>query len=375
MKAKWWRIGAAVLLVALAAPAAINAARRNRAYLHLLHAGAGAGPGSSDALLILRRSLRDGDWPTAQRMLAQTAGPDRLAALLVLRDAERRVTARDADGARAALAIVGRQAGDDYVVWYRAGAAYERLGASAEAVQAYARGSAADPAAPWSEGRYRTAMLHQHDKQWQPLADVLEPILGSASDEDIARDVQPLVSGGAIWQGAFLALGDAYDHLGKAAEAERTYERVARIAKPRRDWTLNRALVYLARAKRAHGDLAAALESVGRALDLATTFDDSFRREYELDTAAEAGRLIGQAQRDGQLNTLQTSLEALVQRAPDSPGAWYLSGLAREAVCDAGGARSAYQRAATLVRPGAGAFLAGRPIDPANGPAGPCSAR
>jgi tetratricopeptide (TPR) repeat protein len=256
-------------------------------------------------------------------------------------------------------------------LWYRLGEAYERTNSPEDAVKGYARGAAGDPTAPWTEGRHRIAMIYQRAEQWQPLADLLAPLLGIASDEDLGRPIQPRQLGGAVWQETFLALGNAYDHLGKAAEAEATYERIGRIAAPRRDWTLNRALVYLARAKRARGDLASALEAVSRALDLSTEFDASYRREYELDTAAEADRVIDQARREGQLFTLQASVDDLVRRAPESPASWYLRGVASEAACDLVRARAAYERATSLIRPGAGAFLAARPVDPAKGPCPP----
>lgn len=387
IRVRSWRFAVAAIVIAVALPATIGAARRNLAYLRLLHGNGSGGNYAGDDLYVLRRSLQRGDWPTAGRMLAKTSGPDRLAALLVIHEAGRRVTARDVDGARAALAIVTANAGSDPALWYRAGEIYERAGALRDAVAAYTRGAAVDPTAPWTEGRYRIAMIYQHEKNWQGLVDLLAPVLMTASDEELVRNIETLRAGGAVWQGTFLALGEAFDKLGRTAEAEAVYERVSRIAAPRRDWTLNRALVYLSAAKRsrlrqgyggqarlrqgdsrqAHGDLAAALEAVRRALDLATEFDDSFRREYELDTAGEASRLIDQARRDGGSAALNTSLDELVRRSPESPGAWFLRGLASEAACDPVAARSHYDRAATLVRPGSGAFLKGRPLEPAKG--------
>ena len=348
-------------------PATIGAARRNRAYLRLLHGDTREDASPADDLLVLRRSLSRGDWPTTQRMLARTSRPDRLAPLLVLHEADRRAKAGDREGARAALDTV-RASGDyDSVVWYRVGEVYERANLPDDAVQAYARGAAGDPRAPWTEGRYRTAMVYQRYEKWQPLVDVLAPVLRSASDGDIERNIGSLERGGALWQGTLLALGLAYEHLGKAADAEATYERLARIAAPQRDWTLNRGLVQLAKSNRAHGDFPAALEALRRALDLATEFDASFRRVYELDTAAEADRLVEQARGAGRLNTLDTSVEELVRRAPTSASSWYLHGLAREAACDLGRARSDYLRTAALLRPETGAFLAGRPAHPATG--------
>lgn len=210
---KWWRPGAAVLvmlLIAVLLPAGIGAARRNRAYLHLLHADAGAGPGTGDALFILRRSLRDGDWPTTRRMLDQAARPDRLAQLLVLLEADRRVKAHDFAGAKAALELVRVRPDNDPVLWYRLGDVYDRANLPEEAVQSYARGSAGDPAAPWTAGRYRTAMIYQRRQQWRPLVDLLAPLLAAASDAEILRNIESVQRATGVWQGAFLALGEAY---------------------------------------------------------------------------------------------------------------------------------------------------------------------
>lgn len=375
MTAKSWRLAAALLVVLVVLlPAGINAARRNLAYLHLLHADADAGPESADPLLILRRALRDGDWTTTGRMLDQSARPDRLAQLLVLIEADRRVTARDVAGATAALDLVRARSDNDPILWYRLGDVYDRANHPEEAVESYARGSADDPAAPWTAGRYRTAMIYQRRQQWRPLVDLLAPLLAAATDAEITRNIESVQRATGVWQGAFLALGEAYEKLGDTAGAEATYERLVRIGSPRRDWTLNRTLVYLARAKRSRGDFPEALDAVRRALDLATEFDPSFRREYELDTAGEATRLMDQARRDGRLVAVRASADELVRREPPSPGAWYLRGLASEASCDFGRARSDYSHASTLARPGSGAFLAGRPVAPAAGtcpPQGP----
>jgi tetratricopeptide (TPR) repeat protein len=367
-----WRAGIVAVVILALVPWTIGAARRNRAYLHLLHAGAAAGPDGGDDLLVLRQAVERGDWPATERMLGRTSRPDRLAPLLVIHEADRRVKARDLPGARAALQTVRGVAGDDPIVWYRLAEVYERANFPEDAVQAYARSAASDPAAPWTEGRYRIAMIYQRQGKSQALVDLLAPLLRTASDQDIARNIESVQRGNGVWQGTFLALGEAYERLGKTADAEAAYERIARLEAPRRDWTLNRTLVNLARAKRAHGDIPAALEALRRALDLATEFDASYRRQYELDTAAEADRLVDQARRAGGLDTLRTSAEALVQRTPESPASWYLSGLASEASCDLARARSDFAKAASLVRPGTGAFLAGRPADP---PKGACPAR
>lgn len=370
MKKLIW-IGALVAVAVGVGPIVGRAAQRNWAYLQLLHGDVGADVVEADDLLTLRRALSRGDWTTTERMLARTSNPDRLAPLLVIHEAGRRADGGDLAAALAALETVRAQAADEPVVWYQLGEAYERAKSPEDAVRAYAHGASVDPAAPWTEGRYRKAMIFQRQTKWQDVVDELAPVLGTASDVDIARTVRSLQLGGAVWQGAYLALGEAYAGLGQAAEAEAAYERMARIVAPRRDWTLNRGLVYLARAKRYHADYEAATDAIGRALDLATTFDASFRREYELDTAAEADRLVDQARNDGQLRQLQTAVAGLVARAPQSVGAWFLTGLASEASCDREGARSAYVRAAREARPGAGAFLAGRPAEPARWPCPP----
>jgi tetratricopeptide (TPR) repeat protein len=368
---RWLAAAAAALFAVAMLPDAVGAARRNRAYLHLLHTGTVPEVGATDDLLTLRRSVQQGDWATTRAMLARTSRPDRLAPLIVLHEADRRVRAGDLAGARAALEALRSRGEYDSVVWYQLGTVYERANLPEDAVQAYARGAAIDPAAPWTEGRYRIAMIYQRQKKWQPLADALAPLVLTASDADLGRKIESVTGGGAVWQGTVLALGEAYENLNRPADAEAAYERMARLTAPRRDWTLNRALVYLARAKRGHGDFGSAIDALGRALDLATEFDASFRREYELDTAGEAGRLVDHARRAGQLATVRTAAAELVQRVPESPGAWYLRGLVNEASCDAGQARSDYDRARTLVRPGSGAFLAGRPIDPSGSPCAP----
>lgn len=362
---------AVLAAVVVIGPGVTRAAQRNWAYLRLLHGDVGGGAAEADDLLTLRRALARGDWTATERMLARTSNPDRLAPLLVIHDSGRRADAGDLAGARAALETVRAQAADEPAVWYRLGEAYERANVPEDAVQAYAHGASVDPSAPWTEGRYRLAMIFQRQARWQAVVGQLAPVLETASDVDIARTVRSLQLGGAIWQEAYLALGEAYDRLERTADAEATYERMARITAPRRDWTLNRGLVYLARAKRSHADYEAAVDAVGRALDLATTFDASFRQEYERDTAAEADRLVDRAWRDGQLRRVQTAVDGLVARAQSSPGAWFLKGLTGEASCDREGARSAYVRASREVRPGAGAFLIGRPAEPAKWPCPP----
>jgi tetratricopeptide (TPR) repeat protein len=363
--------GALLAILWVVGPDLTSAAHRNLAYLQVLRGHVGPDTPGADDLLTLRRALARGDWMTTERMLARTSYPDRLAALLVIHEAGRRADAGDLAGARAALAAVRAQAADEPVVWYRLGEAYERAHSAEDALQAYAHGAAVDRTAPWTEGRYRKAMIFQRQQQWQAVVNELAPVLETATDADIARTVRYLQLGGAIWQEAFLTLGEAYEGLGRVADAGATYERMARIVEPRRDWTLNRGLVYLARAKRSHADYEAAADAVGRALDLAATFDASFRQEYELDTAAEAERLVDQASRDGQLRRVQTAAEGLVARGPQSLGAWFLTGLVAEAACDREGARSAYVRAAREARPGAGAFLTGRPAEPARWPCPP----
>ena len=79
--------------------------------------------------------------------------------------------------------------------------------------------------------------------------------------------------------------------------------------------------------------------------------------------------MIDHARRAGQIDLLQAAVDSLTKRLPRSPGGWYLRGMMSEALCDTGAARAAYEQASRVVRPGAGAFLAGRPNDP---PATPC---
>jgi tetratricopeptide (TPR) repeat protein len=363
--------GALLAILWVVGPDLTSAAHRNLAYLQVLRGHVGPDTPGADDLLTLRRALARGDWMTTERMLVRTSYPDRLAALLVIHEAGRRADAGDTEGARAALAAVRADAADEPVVWYRLGEAYERAQLPEDALQAYARGAELDPASPWSEGRYRIAAIYQRQARWEALVELLAPILRTASDAQIAGTVRSLQLGGAVWQEAYLPLGEAYERLGRTAEAEATYDRMARIVTPRRDWTLNRGLVYLARIQRSSADYDTAAEMVIRALDLATAFDAPHRREYELDTAAEAERLIEQVRHAGPLSALRAAMDARVAQTPQSPAAWFLRGLVLEASCDPVGARSSYARATETVRPGAGAFLTGRPAEPAKWPCPP----
>ena len=368
--ARWRRFAAAVIVLTITLPGIIRSAGRNWAYLQILHAvgGEASDRGSlssdrsaNDDLLGLRRALALGDWPSASRILTATAGPDRLAALLVLREADRRVDRGDNAGARTALSIVDRQTRDDVAMWYLLGSAYEHANLPEEAIRAYRRGDGLDPTGPWSDGRYRIAMIYQRQGEWRPLVDLLGPLFARASAADFGRQTQQVSNGGPIWQGTFLALGLAYEQLGSIADAEAVYERVSRLPSPSRDWTLNKMLVALSRLKRGHGDLVSAQQYVVRAIDLATEFDASYRRAYETDTAAEAGSVVDQARRELKLSDLQKTSDVLVEQLPQSPGAWYFLGLVREAACDLSGAKSAYAHAQSAVRRGAGSFLEGRP--------------
>lgn len=356
----------------------VGAARRNMAYVNLVHgrfdawqqfattASDGTKPGR---LARLRRSLERSDWPETERMLAlQANDADRLAPLLVVHDAERRVESGDLAGARAALRAVSAQSTYEAGVLYRVGAAWERAQSPADAVRTYERGAERDAAGRWAEGHYRAAMVHQRDAQWPLLQKLLAPLLESASDLDLKRPIRPRDPGGAVWQGTFLALGEAYEHLGRPRDAKATYERLARIVGPRRDWTLNRALVSLAVARSGDGEIALAVDAVVRALDLSTEFDTSYRARFELDTAAEAVRIVDTVSATGRLDALETSADELTRRLATSPGAWFVRGLISEARCDTVRARSDYARAAELVPAGAGAFLAGRPADSSKTP-------
>jgi tetratricopeptide (TPR) repeat protein len=363
LRARIW-IVTAVVLVALT-PLAIPAARRNAAYLKLLRGQpiqAAAGSDTlPDDLLAMRAAMQHDDWDTAARMLARTTRPDDFAPLVVLHEADHRLAIGDAAGARAALDAVRRQPGKDYRLAYRLGERYERVNAPEEAMAVYAAGSAVDPSAPWTEGRFLTAKILVRQQKWQALVDLLFPMVRMAPDDAIEQQVRKDQPGGAVWQEILIPLGDAYERLGRGSDAEAVYQRVAHIERPRRDWTLNRAFVGLSRVRRMRGEFAAAAAPLARGLDLAGEFDPSYRRQFELDTAAEAERLVDAAQRSAQLDRLRAAVDELAANPAAGAGAWYLGGLVREAACDAAGAAEAYQRAAARAPNGAGAFLEGRP--------------
>jgi tetratricopeptide (TPR) repeat protein len=355
------RAALAVVLILALVPG-VSALRRNWAYLHLLHgqpAAASIEPG--DPMLRLRGALQSGDWTTVRASLASNTRSGHVAALVVLDEIDRRVARGDRAGAIAGLGTIDADRTGDALVWYRAGAAYERLDVLDEAVRAYDRGASLDPAGELAEGRYRVAMIDLRQERWQALVDVLGPALHGASDDDLGKPIQPLQRGGSVWQGSLLSLGIGYEHLGRTTEAEAVYARAARLASPRRDWTLNRTLVNLARLQMARGDVLDAAGHLTRALDLASELEPPARREYELNTVGHIDDLLRLGQAQGLLPDLLRAAARAVEAHPEDGGAWYVSGRVQEASCDLGAARASYARSSTLMRQGAGAFLAGRP--------------
>ena len=111
----------AVVILMVAGFVARGSARRNWAYVQLLHgrvepwhAYADAAPATDrpGQLARLRAALQRGVWPDVSRMLSLlAAGPDRLAPLLVIQDAERRAATGEVTAARAALRCVSEQPG------------------------------------------------------------------------------------------------------------------------------------------------------------------------------------------------------------------------------------------------------------------------
>ena len=364
-------IAAAAIVVVTAAAIPFGVAHRNREYLQLLHGtldprpADAHGPGGtrSDQRLDLRRALMRGDWPAAKPLLERLAGPDRLAALLVVREAERRVEKQDPQGARSALGLFDPDGPYDAIVWYRIGKTYlEHLNDPGRASGAYRAGASRDPLGNWSEGRYQIAMIYRRQENWPEVIAALAMPFGGASDDDLRRSIQPLERGGPAWQGTFLALGEAYERLGRRAEAEATYQRIAGLRGAQHDWTMNRALAYLSRLESERGDLEAALRHLAQALDLAESLEQS-RADYETDTATRADHLIMAAVARGTLADLMRTAEALTRPSDRSSGAWYLRGLVAEARCDLPQAETAYARARSLAPPNAGSFLTGRPSE------------
>lgn len=368
MRRAWWG-AAAVLAVSLVSVVDVaDAARRNVAYVALLrHRDAPdvrpvTGSTSADRRLDLRRAMLRGDWASVASALG-AAPPDRLESLLVIRAADDRRSAGDLTGARAALAALRAQPGYDAEVWYRAGAAYERMRALGDAAWAYEHGGARDPGQPWAEGRYRAAVLHQQQGECTAVVSLLSVPFASAGDADFARPVQLLEPGGAIWQGAFLVLGEAYEQLGRVRDAETVYDRVSRLPAPRRDWTFNRVLVALARVRAARGQVEGAAWPLADALDLTETLDPPVRARFERDTAAaidELARALQRPERVAERVAIERAAAAQVGAHPASAGAWFVLGALADGRCDRAAARDAFTRALRLVPAGAGAHVAAR---------------
>ena len=366
-----WVVAASAVLIAAVA-ASPRAARRNWEYLRIARgavasnrAATETGSGRADEMLRLRAAVSGADWRTAAEIVANDRSADRLPALIVIRDAEQRAQHGDFVAARAAIAAAAVGADRDSDLAYRLGQAYERANAPAEAIAIDLVGAQHDRSAKWSEGRYRAAMIYQRTGQWQSLVDVLAPALSDASDDELARPVQTADPGGALWQGTLLALGEAYEHLGDAANARTAYARLARIAAPRHDWTVNRGLVKFASFERLGGNLHSSAVAIVRALDLAAEFDSSFRSTYELDTAAEAARLVARAEETGRARELAADADQLTQ---SSTGQCRCLVFARtHGGIDVRPTSCARDDCARhVVRSGSGAYLTGRPAVPVN---------
>lgn len=363
------------LLVAVGAVGLGGAARRNWTYLQLVR-GQRVTLVATDAtsrpehLLRLRTALAADDWVTATQELSTSYYSDRLEPMLVIRDAERRVGLGDTSTARRVLSLLSAERPYDAGLWYRVGETFERAQSPDDAARAYERGASRDAAEPWSYGRYRLSLLDQQAQRWPQVVASLAPLFERATDAEIVRPIDPADAGGALWQGCLLALGEAYAHLGDQTRAEAAFARMSQLAQPRPDWTLNRGLTYLAQAQSARGDAPAALRSIVRALDLSTTFEVAYRRRFELDTAAEAARIVDQARATQSLPAVQGAIDSVERETPKSVGVWWMQGMVAEAACDVPRARAAFARAASRAPAGAGAFLEGHPADPSKSPCG-----
>lgn len=362
---RWPVVVSVVLLASLTVLHVPAAARRNWAYRQLVRGARVSAPDTdspADDRLALRVALAQSDWTSVASVVRAESGRDRLVALLVINDAGARVARGDREGARAALQALSGATLTDADVWYRIGAIYERFDAHDEALRAYDAGTRLDDAAPWAEGVSRAALVDQRRGAWSSVVDRLAPLLARASDADFARPVQLLEPNGAWWQGTFLSLGDAYAHLGRPAEAEAVYERLSRLSAPRRDWTWNRTLDYLARARVARGAFAEALDPFVESLDTAAVLDAADRRRFELDTAGDILRAVAQADEAQRLPDVAQAADARAARG-DSAAAWFIRGVVNERRCAWAAAREDFARAAQLTPTGAGAHLAGHPAE------------
>ena len=350
------------LVLAVPALHVVSALTRNLDYRALVHGRDVASPPvgtPAEARLALRLALSRGDWASAGQALRASDPADRLPPLLVVRDALDRVARGDRTGARAALGTLDPQVGYDAEVWYRIGAAAEAAGDASGARAAYEKGAARDPHAPWAEGRYRAALIAERDGAWATIIQELADVFATATERDLAEPVQLLEPGGARWQGAFLLLADAYDHLQRAGDAEAVYARLAQIELPHVDWTWNRTLVGLARHRATRGAFGDALEPLARALDATSALDPDDRRRFELDTAATVDGIVKQSVAAGRFDAVAAAEARLLAT---SAGTLFVRGVVAEQRCDWTAARDAYAAASRALGGRGGAHLAGRPV-------------
>jgi hypothetical protein len=358
----WALVAFAAAGFCVLAAMATGATRRNVGYLALFHGRDAAsltppaGTGHADSLLSLRIGLARADWPTAGTLFAATAGPDRLALLLVVREAEARLNRHDIEGARAALRVVRDGSRVDATGWVILGETFEKAALPADAAQAYRRAVALESSTLVS-ARSALVLLAYRQQHWQDVLDAAAPILASLKEADLTAPVRRDRAGGARWQGVVYMAADAAEHLGRDDEAERLYLRLCADPRAPHDWVLNRALVALARIEGNHGAVEQPVARLSLALDMSAGFPDSFRGEYEAATAAAARDFVARAQRRGDLAAVRRVADARAQSPAAGAGARFIAGVAADLDCDPQSAARAYEAARQSIPRGAGTYL------------------
>ncbi|MEO8257193.1 MAG: tetratricopeptide repeat protein [Acidobacteriota bacterium] len=359
------RVAFAALLVALIVfefgPPLFSAVVRNRCALEQTRdraagcglngdSGSGSGP---EHRLAFRSALFAGRWERAGQLAAGIMSrPDRLGEALLFREANRRTERGDPAAARAALDAVLDAVPDggsrDPLVWYSAGQAYEKAGGLSEAEHCYNRGIDAEQGTGWAAGRYYLAVLFYRQGHWSRVIETLEPLAREPIEERIRNSSEDPLTRLADWAGGFLLLGIAQEHLGRTGGAKDLYRRLLAAMAGSGEWKVNRALVSLAALEGRDGEHAEATQHFSRALDLALTYPDAFRDDYQSDTWKQLLASIRAAAGAGQIDRWLAAADAEVAMTPRSAGAWLILALTRAATCQDEAADQALQQAESL---------------------------
>lgn len=307
----------------------------------------------TDQRLALWIFLVDETWDRALQMLPNYLHQAKLfGERQIIEAAEQKYRGGNLVGSVHTLDLLANQGCSTTRSCYSLGLAYREVDRPSHSIVAFQRGIQLDSRGSWSAGHYYLAKQYYDQRQWSLVAKELSPWLIQATDREIQQKIDPYQLPGYDWQGVVLMLGEIYLHMDQPDLAMQAFNRLLSLRFPNRDWTLNRALVYLAEIETRQGHVEQAYSHLVRALDLALGYPDSYRGEYERETWGRIVRLICSKT----IAPPSTVAKNAILQNPLSPGAWYMRGLVYASEHQTTQSQTAYLRAHELAPVGAGSF-------------------